>query len=283
MKYRPDESTLISWMYGELDETERAKVEAFFSENPEELRKIRQVQAVRDVMANIGDKEVIAPPLIQEDHPRVVPIWNTASFRTAMSIAASFILIIVAGKLLGPEISYANNELRISFGPRGNQPPADQVNQVQGMSPTEVQQMIDASVKGSEARIDERLVSAQARLDRTVRSAMTSAPAGIDSLAREMSKASESQIQTFVASLREDNLQMMRQYLELSASEQRAYMENLLVDFSKWQQEQRNQDMQILFTRVNSIENNTNQLKEETEQILASIISNSGVSEKQAN
>src|SRR5688572_22159311 len=110
MKYRPDESTLISWMYGELDDAERAKVDAYFSENPEELKKIQQMQSVRQVMSSIADKEVIAPPVIHDHSQRVVPIWKTSYFRASISIAASFILIIVAGKLLGTEVSYANRE-----------------------------------------------------------------------------------------------------------------------------------------------------------------------------
>ena len=116
MKYRPDESTLISWMYGELDEAERAKVEAFFAENPDELRKVQQVQSVRQVMSSVADKEVISPPVIHDDQPRVLPIWKTSYFRMSMSIAASFILIIVAGKLLGTEVNLGNGELRVSFG-----------------------------------------------------------------------------------------------------------------------------------------------------------------------
>lgn len=293
---------MISWMYGELDENERAKVEAYFSEHPEELKEVQQLQSVRDVMSRAADKEVIAPPVVPDHEQRTIPIWRASYFRVSMSIAASFILILVAGRLLGPEISYSNNELRISFGaPKTAETVPEQIaienipgqagpdsNQdtdlVQAsLTEAEIQEMINASLRSSEERIGRRLTSAQSELDKTVRTALASAPAEIDSLAERLSKASERQVRAFVTSLRDENLSMMRQYLDLSASAQRAYMENLLVDFSKWQQEQRSQDLQILLTRVNSIENNTNQLKEETEQILASIISNTGISIKQSN
>jgi hypothetical protein len=98
-----------------------------------------------------------------------------------------------------------------------------------------------------------------------------------------MSRASQAQITAFVAGLREENMLMMKQYLDLSAGEQRTYMENLLVDFSKWQQEQRNQDLQLFQARMSSVEQNTNQLKQETEQILSSLISNAGIIEKNSN
>ena len=290
---------MISWIYGELDETERAKVEAFFAENPDELRKVQQVQSVRQVMSSVADKEVISPPVIHDDQPRVLPIWKTSYFRMSMSIAASFILIIVAGKLLGTEVNLGNGELRVSFGgTKAHQVVGDpdsssgQANNDHGqrnasdndqdLTQADVQDMINASIRSSEERVGQQLSATQARLDNTVRTALTASPSNMDSLANRLSRASESQVRAFVTDLRDENLQLMTQYLQLSSTEQRAYMENLLVDFSKWRQEQRSQDLQILLTRVNSIENNTNQLKEETEQILASIIANSGVSEKQS-
>ncbi len=92
--------------------------------------------------------------------------------------------------------------------------------------------------------------------------------------------ASEDQVRTFVSGLQNDNLRLMKDYLKLSSTEQQKYVESLLVDFSKYLQEQRNQDLALFQTRMSSIEKNTNQFKEETEQILTSIITNKGVSKK---
>src|ERR1044071_3159180 len=116
MSYRPDENILISWLYGELDEVEKAKVEKYFQENPDELKKMQQLGGVKDIMSNVRDKEVIAPPLFMDHDVKVVPIWRTSSFRTIMTIAASFLLIIVAARLLDMEVNYSNGELRMSFG-----------------------------------------------------------------------------------------------------------------------------------------------------------------------
>jgi len=68
----------------------------------------------------------------------------------------------------------------------------------------------------------------------------------------------------------------MKDYFQLSAADQKKYMENLLVDFSSYLQEQRKQDLQFVQTKVNSLEKNNNQFKQETEQILTSLISNPG-------
>ena len=87
------------------------------------------------------------------------------------------------------------------------------------------------------------------------------------------SQASQNQVRTFVAGLQEENLKLMKDYLKLSGNEQKTYVEALLVDFSKYLQEQRKQDFQLFQTRMSSIEKNTDQFKQETEQILATIIS----------
>jgi hypothetical protein len=282
MKYRPDEATLISWLYGDLDEAERAKVDAYLAENPEEMKRVRGMQFAADAISRIGDKEVIAPPLIMDDTTRVVPLWKNTWFRSAMSIAASFLLIVVAGRLLGPDISYGNGELRISFGGKVR-PQEVKVPDQTSLTEAEVRELIDASVKVSEERMDQRLVSTQARLNESLRRTSQATPSQVDTIVNRMSRASQAQISAFVAGLREENMLMMRQYLDLSANEQRTYMENLLVDFSKWQQEQRNQDLQLFQARVNTVEQNTNQLKEETEQILASLISNAGIVEKNSH
>jgi hypothetical protein len=269
-------------MYGDLDEAERAKVDAFLAEHPEEMKRIRAMQFASDAMSRVQEKEVIAPPLIMEDSTPVVPLWRSTWFRAVASIAASFLLLIVAGRLLGPDINYANGELRISFGKPSQQ--QIQVPAQSGLTEAEVLEMINASVKVSEERMDQRLVSTQAKLSETLRrTPQIATPAQVDTILNRMSRASQAQISSFVAGLREENMLMMRQYLELSSSEQRTYMENLLVDFSKWQQEQRNQDLLLFQARVNNVEQNTNQLKEETEQILASLISNGGIVEKNSN
>jgi len=121
MNYRPDESTLIAYLYGELDEKETKKLEAYFQQYPEELAKLRGLGEVREVMSHVQDKEVIAPPVfVNESNLR--PLWQSSSVRFAIGMAASILFLLVAGKLLGPEINYSKGELRISFGKKSEQP-----------------------------------------------------------------------------------------------------------------------------------------------------------------
>jgi len=262
MSYRPDESVLISWLYGELDEVEKAKVEKYFQENPEELKKMQQLGGVKDIIGNIQDKEVIAPPLFMDDDVKTVSFWRSNSFKTIVSIAASFLVLIVAAKSLNLNINYSDNELRIGFGER-KENPVKEIQASPSLTADEVQKMIDAS------------------LDQTVRTTLASNTDQIKDLVKKASSASQTDIRNFVATMQRDNLAQLRDYLQLSASDQRKYTDNLIVEFSKYLQEQRNQDLNMYQTRFSRLEENTDQLKTETEQILASIISNSSTSQVQ--
>ncbi len=95
----------------------------------------------------------------------------------------------------------------------------------------------------------------------------------INSLVQQASKASQDDIRQFVAGLQSENQEVVKNYFQLTSNEQQKYIEGLLVDFSKYLQQQRNNDLNTLQTRLSSIEQNTTVFKQETEQILASIIS----------
>ncbi|MCE2996632.1 MAG: hypothetical protein ACK5RG_17240 [Cyclobacteriaceae bacterium] len=269
MNYKPDEGTLISYLYGELSADEAAKVQVYLQANPQELKKWQALSNTKDVMGHVQDKEVIAPPIFMDD-TKVVSFWNNNYFKTVMSIAASVLFLMVAGKLLGTEINYQQGELKISFGGKKVQTenPAQPV-----LTEDKVQEMIQSSLAKNNEVITAGWTEDQKRLSQSIRKNLDQNSRKIDELMKTASDASQEQVRGFVASLQNDNLKLMKDYFQLSAADQKKYTESLLVDFSEYLKEQRKQDLMILQTRVNSIEKNTDQFKQETEQILANIIS----------
>lgn len=269
MNSKPDEGTLISYLYGELSADEAVKVQAYLQANPEELKKWQALSNTKDVMAHVQDKEVIAPPIFMDD-TKVVSFWNNNYFKTVMSIAASVLFLMVAGKLLGTEINYQQGELKISFGGKKVQTenPAQPL-----LTEHKVEEMIQSSLAKNNEVITAGWTEDQKRLSQSIRKNLDQNSRKIDELMKTASDASQEQVRGFVASLQNDNLKLMKDYFQLSAADQKKYTESLLVDFSEYLKEQRKQDLMILQTRVNSIEKNTDQFKQETEQILANIIS----------
>jgi hypothetical protein len=282
MNYKPDEGTLIAYLYGELDAAESEKVMEYLNQHPEELKTLQQLADVSNVMKHVQDKEVIAPPIFGDVPGKQVHFWQSSSFKTMMSIAASFVLILVAARLIGPEITYSSGELRISFNDSNKIEEVAQPAQVT-LSPMEVQEMINSSLTKNNEVIAAGWEDNQKKINQSIKSSFAANSNKIDELMKVTSQASQDQVRTFVASLQEENLKLMKDYLKLSSTEQKTYVEALLVDFSKYLQEQRKQDFQVFQTRMSSIEKNTDQFKQETEQILATIISNPDATIRKVN
>jgi small-conductance mechanosensitive channel len=269
MNYKPDEGMLMAYLYGELNATEAEKVQSYLQTHPEELKKLQGLRELRTVISNIQDQEVIAPPLFMDD-ANVKPLWQSNYFKTVMSIAASLLFLMVAGKFLGTEISYSNGELAINFG--GKKEPVKEIVQP-SLTEEKVKEMIQNSLASNNEVITANWTEDQKRLSQSIRQNLDQNSKKIDALMKGAADASQAQVRGFVASLQNENLKLMKDYFQLSTADQKKYTEGLLVDFSEYLKEQRRQDLMILQTRVNSIEKNTDQFKQETEQILASIIS----------
>ena len=270
MSYKPDESALMAYLYGELQGEEKRNVEKYLNENPEAMKELQGLMDVRSMLSAVEDKEVIAPPIVMEDSKQRY-FWNTPYIKTVVSIAASIMLLLVAGKMLDLRISYANNTAQVSFG----EPVIKTVDPVQpGLTARQVQDMINNSVQSNNQIVQANWSESQKKIDASIRKNMTMNSDKFNDLVKEASKASEAQISGYVASLKNENQQLVKDYFKLTSNEQQKYIENLLVDFAKYMNQQRVSDLEAIQLRMVNMENNTTQLKEETEQILASIISN---------
>ena len=286
MNYKPDDNIIVSYLYGALDEKEKAKFEKYLQEHPAELEKVKEMTNARDIMGALKDKEVIAPPVFMDDRSNVRSLWRSSYFKNIMGIAACVLLLMVAGRLIGMEINYNQGELRISFGGTKQEVPVQSTsgstakNPLAKLTSEEVQAMINTSLQRNNESITANWADQQKRIDQSIRQRLDINSRKIDDAMKNATQTSQEQVRSFVAGLQNDNLRLMKDYLQLSSGEQKKYVESLLVDFSKYLQEQRNQDLNLFQTRMNSIEKNSDQFKQETEQILSSIISTASVTKK---
>lgn len=270
MSYKPDESALMAYLYGELQGEEKKNVEKYLNENPDAMQELQGLMDVRSILSAVEDKEVIAPPIVMEDSKQRY-FWNTPYIKTVISIAASIMLLLVVGKVLDLRVNYSNNTAQISFG----EPMVRTVDPVQpGLTAQEVQDMINNSVSANNQIVQANWSDSQKKIDASIRKNMAMNSDKFNDLVKEASRASEAQISGYVASLKNENQQLVKDYFKLTSNEQQKYIESLLVDFSKYMNQQRASDLEAIQLRMVNMENNTTQFKEETEQILASIISN---------
>jgi len=211
--------------------------------------------------------------VFMDDHSHGRPVWQSATVRWVTAMAASFLFLMVAARLIGMEIYYSRGEARITFGKKEAAPV--QTDAVSRLTVDQVQTMIRSSLVENNEFIAARWSDNQRKLDESIRHRLDMNSKKTEDMMKNASLASQEQIRSFVDGLQNENLRSMKDYLQLSSAEQKKYVESLLVDFSKYLQEQRNQDLTLFQTRMSSMERNTDQFKQETEQILSGIISSS--------
>lgn len=272
MNFKPDESMLMAYLYDELTSEQRAKVEEYLAIHPEARKQLEQLQQVHQILQRMEDKEVIAPPIVLEDRKSRF-FWNEPYFKTIVSIAASLVFILIAAKLLDLRVSYSGHELRIAFGE-----PVLPVNTAResGVTPNQIQYMIDQAIADNNKVVQANWSETHAQLDESIRKSLAGNNAQFNQLVKQVSSASEDQVRQYVLSMQTENSKLIQDYMRLTSNEQKLYMEELLTDFAKYMQQQRNNDLMLLQTQLNTVEQNTNLFKQETEQILTSIISASG-------
>jgi hypothetical protein len=274
MSYKPDERDFMAYLYNEMESPEKEKFERYLLENPEAQKNLAGFQRLSHMMGAVKDKEVIAPPIVIGDvNPKFN--WNAPYLKTILSIAASLILIILVGRVAGIQASFAGNEFKLSFG----EPKETQViheTPSSSLTAQEVQTMINSSLNQNNLAMQTNWKQTQDKLDASVRTNLAVNSAKINELVQQASTASQDQIRQFVAGMQSQNSQVMKDYFQLTSTEQKKYIENLLVDFSKYLQQQRTDDLQLVQSRLNNLEQNTDMFKQETEQILSSIITSVG-------
>ena len=269
MSYKPDETVLMAYLYDELSGEEKVMVEKYLQENPAAMKEVESFRNLRTMMTSVADKEVIAPPIVMEDSKQRF-FWHAPYFKTITAIAASLLLLMIAGKVMDIQVNFSGNEMKLSYGK-----PTEVAVPQNGLTQEQVQSMINSSMEKNNQFVQTSLDESQRKLDASIRQNLAMNSTKINGLVKQASQASQNEVRLFVASLQNQNKQLVKDYFQLSTNDQQKYIESLLVDFSKYLQQQRNNDLETIQTRLTGLEQNTSVFKQETEQILASIISNS--------
>ncbi|HYF70586.1 MAG TPA: hypothetical protein VD884_20765 [Ohtaekwangia sp.] len=273
MSYKPDEQELMAYLYGELEGDAKARLDKYFLANPEVRKEYEHLESVSQLLRHVKDKEVIAPPVFVDDNKQRW-ISHAPYLKTIMGIAASLVFVILIARITGTQVSVSNHEFKISFGTPQTQTVA--TPEKSELTATHVQQMINESLEHNNDVLNANWQASHHALESSIKTNLMVNSGKMDQVVREASTASQEQIQAYVATLQAENMKLVKDYFKLTAGEQKQYIEGLLVDFAKYLQQQRNDDLQLVQVRLNNLEQNTTVFKQETEQILTNIISTVG-------
>lgn len=279
MNYKPTEREWMAYLYDELSDDEKTRMEKYLSEHPEAQLELDHYRQLRAMLSSVRDKEVIAPPVLITSRERNF-FTDTPYIKTILGIAATLLIVILVGRLAGVAVTFSDREFRMSFGGTTQTPAPESGVPVHssGLTAASVQEMISASLKENNQQLQGTWDENQKTLQESIRKNLATNSVKIDQLVREVSNSSQEQIRQYVAGIQVANERMVKDYFQLSTADQKKYIENLLVDFAQYLQQQRSNDLQLVQTRLNSLQQNTDLFKQETEQILSSIITTVGTS-----
>lgn len=281
MSYRPDEKDWMAYLYGEMEEGEKLKFELYLEQHADAREELARWKNLRAMLSRADEKEVIAPPLFIEDRQRpmrgkTVQWLRTPWLKMAMSVAASLLVVMLAGRATKTSMTISDHEFRLSFGGTQEGKDGKQNAAAPALSQAQVQEMIDTSLSRNNTLMQANLDETQEKLDASIRKNLALNSGRINDLLKQASTASQQQISQYVQTIRQDNMQQVKDYFQLTSAEQKKYIENLLVDFAQYLQQQRNSDLELVQTKMKSLEQNTNLFKLETEQILSGLITTVG-------
>ena len=250
MEYKPEESVLMAYLYGELESEECKKVEQYLADNPEAKEEMEQMKGVRSVLQQWPDQEVVAPLVLPANKDRTI----LRQLIPWLSMAAACLLLFLVGYASGTQINYNDGELRISFN--GNSPRVAEA----GLNKEEVNQMIQVALQTQTQDFEQHLAQMESKETASPDDAVTQNVNAVTSWDRTLK-----QIQA-------QNLSTMNKMLESTSEQQQVYTQAMLTQFGNYLEERRSQDLQAIRSNFVELQENVALRQSETDQLLSSLV-----------
>lgn len=250
MKTEDWKAKMMDYLYDELNPEERKAFEEELVQNPELKEELEAFQNDKKILGNWEDEKVSAPPFFNI-YKNPEKNNRQTGLKWYLSVAASLLILMVAAKFTGLEISNQNDGFRIALGQEiqpDNQVDKDEIQQIVNMALSNYEEKLNAERKEDKQELENYLT--------------------------QQSQQNKKLINNYLTGLQESNVEMMQAYWKESNEQQQIYTENLLTNFAQYIDEQRKEDMDYLFAKMDLMESDKDLFKIETGQLINSLASN---------
>ncbi len=251
MNYKPDEAKLTSYLYGELSGEEHEKVSSYLEANPELKKELEGIQSLQKLMGKLSDKDVNEPSFVFEDSPTIVLAKNNSFnnfLKSTVAIAASISLLILVGYFTQVRVSSNDSGWQLSFG-----------TEVQGVEvPNFNEESIKSWMKETLVANNESLVARINQMENNLdnQSAQLQATSsGVKRLANY--KLDEDLIDRYVAQITRENRDIILNLMDVAGRSQKEYLDDMMTDFAKFMESQRQSDFDIIQEQLNVLVDNS--------------------------
>ncbi|MEM9895160.1 MAG: hypothetical protein AAF789_02210 [Bacteroidota bacterium] len=256
MNYKIDEEKLIAYLYDELSKDEKDKVRQAIDEDADSKRLFDELKEASFLLGNLQDQEVNTPKFSFQ-HDQVITGKERGSnswWKYPMGIAASIILVLLFGYLTSFEMQIGKEGLQIAFDQQ------------------EVKAEIDSDTL--EKQFAEILATNAQRVDAGLAASHDQLLQKINVV--ENAEVDEKLLNEYLNRLRNFNKETVQALLEESAATQQRYTDEALKELALYLDIQRQNDLEILQTKFESVEYQTQFNQNKTNRILTNLMGSTG-------
>ena len=261
---------MITYLYGEMTLEEKKEFERILGENPELKKDLEELKQMREGLRGLEDKEIMEPYYMWRNRSgwalnRLInPRFTGLRYVTA--IAASVLIIILAGYILKINISFQDKTLAISFFNGQGTYAGNMLTQ------NDVIQLVKDEIARNNDVILSKLENTEEKIDTKIASLESASSVQMDnsSLVRE----DREELERLLTRLNDQNLKALESYVSLTNAQQQQNFQDMLNSLSEYITYQRTEDLRLINRGFQTLRETQEQQKRETDQILANIISN---------
>lgn len=259
---------MMAYLYGELSPDEKRRFEDALDADPALRQEWNALREVRNRLSDLADKEVLEPMLLLDRKPSgaFTGFFAPRAFtllRPVLAIAASLILLMVAGNLTQFSLQRDDSGFSLSFNrPQAPALTGEQINEIVRQEVARSAGALNSRLDATENNFQQKLASLQS----ATRPAAKGVPAA-GQLTRE-------EVIGLIAEAQAGNLKQVQEFLAAATVEQQAYFRTAVTELSDYLQEQRAQDLLYIGQNLVYLKDYQEQSKQETRDLLASIFTN---------
>lgn len=267
MSWKPNENDIVDYLYGELAPDILKKFEDYMQQNTEFAREVNDLRLTHEILPTLPDEEVILPVNFTANVAIERAVGTSLKWLYPLSIAASIAAILVVGYFTQFSISYGEEGFRMAFN---DSVPAQEAS----LTKDEINAIIDNRVNLASNQWGKEITELQTSFTSLLAQNQRITEIEIKRVAatRVQSEIDDEQILAFISQLKEENLKMMQNFYQVSAEDQQQYLRSVLLDFQNYLDNQRQEDLQFIQANMLELKSSSELKQEETDKILANII-----------
>ena len=267
---------LISYLYGEMSEEERALFEEELKQNAELREELAAFKATRSCLQAANEvQEAPTLPMLPLDVPREsshvpLPKWWQSPWLQAAVFAMT---LMCTAALTGLQMKWNDTEgFSLRFGEATSQKEISEspqaANEVGSISELAAENtLIRQLLLAQQDSFSQQLAALYGQLDTKLQQRI----AGLAKQKQQVS-LSEDQFSSIRKELLRENYQLMTDLMEYGAEYQRSYNEQMLGEFAQYLDRQRSNDLQLISVALQDILQQNNIQQQETEILLGQLI-----------